>query len=279
MRTRIGSVLLALLLVTGCAGAEQNLRQPQTAQEGTPVLLLMNGKQVHAAIYDTVTGQAFLQLLPYSVSVSRAASDLCGAVSEVLPTDTTEARTEWKSGEIGWFGGLFSILCDHEEQFAQMPGIPIIGKINDGDMAYVTSLTGTVDITVTLEEQRPNGEEANENMLTIRVNDKVLTATLAQNSSAEALKALLAKGDMTIDMRDYAGMEKVGSLGTALPANDEQITTEAGDLILYQGSAFVIYYAPNAWNFTRLGRINDTSAAELKKILGSGNVSVTLSLP
>ncbi len=28
-------------------------------------------------------------------------------------------------------------------------------------------------------------------------------------------------------------MEKIGSLGTSLPRNDEQITTEPGDLILY----------------------------------------------
>jgi hypothetical protein len=79
-------------------------------------------------------------------------------------------------------------------------------------------------------------------------------------------------------MRDYGNMEKVGSLGTSLPRNDEQITTEPGDLILYQGSAFVIYYAPNSWNFTRLGKINGVTQEELKEILGTGDVEVTLSL-
>lgn len=79
-------------------------------------------------------------------------------------------------------------------------------------------------------------------------------------------------------MSDYGSMEKVGPLGQSLPTNNERITTRAGDLILYQGNQFVIYYAPNSWNFTRLGRINDVSAAELRNILGSGDVSVTLSL-
>lgn len=79
-------------------------------------------------------------------------------------------------------------------------------------------------------------------------------------------------------MRDYAGMEKVGAIGTDLPTNNEQITTEAGDLILYMGNAFVIYYAPNSWNFTRLGKINDITAEELKDILGEGDVQVMLSL-
>ena len=115
--------------------------------------------------------------------------------------------------------------------------------------------------------------------MNIQVGNRVLTATLAQNSSVDALKQALSKGPITINMRDYGSMEKVGSLGMDLPRNDEQITTEAGDIILYQGNAFVIYYAPNSWNFTRLGKINNVSAEELKEVLGDGNVSVMLSLP
>jgi hypothetical protein len=80
-------------------------------------------------------------------------------------------------------------------------------------------------------------------------------------------------------MRDYGSMEKVGSLVTDLPRNDQQITTEAGDIILYQGNAFVIYYAPNSWNFTRLGKIENVTSEKLKEILGDGNVTITLSLP
>lgn len=108
--------------------------------------------------------------------------------------------------------------------------------------------------------------------------DYIFTATLADNSSVEALKELLSEGPITIDMRDYGNMEKVGGLGTSLPRNDQQITTKPGDLILYQGNAFVIYYALNSWNFTKLGTINDVTQNELKEALGSGDVTVTLSL-
>ena len=76
----------------------------------------------------------------------------------------------------------------------------------------------------------------------------------------------------------YGNMEKVGPLGTSLPTNDEQITTQAGDIILYQGNNLVIYYAPNSYHFTRLGRINNVTAQGLRDILGDGSVSVTLSL-
>jgi hypothetical protein len=105
-----------------------------------------------------------------------------------------------------------------------------------------------------------------------------LTATLVDNSSTEALKELLAAGDITIDMSDYGGFEKVGSIGSNLPTNNVQITSEPGDLILYQGNQLVIFYAPNTWSYTRLGKINDVTQTELRSILGTGNVTVTLSL-
>ena len=117
------------------------------------------------------------------------------------------------------------------------------------------------------------------NRLNIQIGDTVLTATLVENSSVEALKEALSEAPISVNMRDYGSMEKVGSLGMDLPRNDEQIATEAGDIILFQGSAFVIYYAPNSWNFTRLGKINDVTAEELREILGDGTVTVTLSLP
>ena len=113
----------------------------------------------------------------------------------------------------------------------------------------------------------------------ITVNNKTeLIATLVDNSSTVALIKLLKDGPLTIAMSDYGNMEKVGPIGTTLPRNDEQITTEPGDIILYQGSALVIYYAPNSWNFTRLGKIDNTTQDDLKTILGEGDVTVTLEL-
>lgn len=115
--------------------------------------------------------------------------------------------------------------------------------------------------------------------LNIEVNGHLLTAELVDNSSTRALLELLADGAVTIDMRDYAGMEKVGSLPQTLPRNDEQINTDAGDLILYQGNSFVIYYDTNSWSLTRLGKINNVSKSELREILGDGNVTAVLTIP
>ncbi len=113
----------------------------------------------------------------------------------------------------------------------------------------------------------------------LTVGNRTLEVELSENTSVKALVKELSKGPVTVRMSDYGNMEKVGPLGQSLPRNDTQITTEAGDVILYQGNMLVIYYAPNSWSFTRLGKIKNDSAQSLKDILGDGDVTVVLSLP
>ena len=123
------------------------------------------------------------------------------------------------------------------------------------------------------ETTEPSQEEPT---LKITFGEYELRATFAQNSSAESFQELLAQGPVTIQMADYGGFEKVGPLGTTLPRNDQQITTEPGDVILYQGNQITLYYGTNAWNFTRLAKIDDPT--DLKAKLGEGTVEVTFSL-
>lgn len=121
-----------------------------------------------------------------------------------------------------------------------------------------------------------NSSSQEEPMLKITVGDQELLATFANNSSAEAFRDLLAQGPVTVSMDDYGGFEKVGSLGTTLTRNDTRITTQPGDVILYQGNQITIYYGTNTWNFTRLAKINDSTDLQAK--LGTGTVQVTFSL-
>ena len=132
-----------------------------------------------------------------------------------------------------------------------------------------------------VEEEPSQGEEETgmaQNLFYITAGDTTFTAVFADNSSAQALKELLEQGDLTLSMSDYGGFEKVGSLGSQLPQNNEQITTGPGDVILYQGSSITIYYDTNSWNFTRLGKIEDVTKEELLAALGEGDVEVTFSL-
>ena len=112
----------------------------------------------------------------------------------------------------------------------------------------------------------------------IQIGDNVFTATLAENSSVEALLELMADGSLTLSMSDYANMEKGADLGVTLPQNNEQMNTQAGDIILYQGRTFVIYYDTNSWSLTPIGKIDNVDTEELRAALGTGDVTVTLSL-
>lgn len=111
----------------------------------------------------------------------------------------------------------------------------------------------------------------------IQVGDTSLSATLADNSSAQAFADLLAQGPVAVEMADYGGFEKVGALPEALVQNNEAITTQPGDLILYQGQQVVIYYGENSYSLTRLGRIDGISQQDLMALLEPADVRVTFS--
>lgn len=131
----------------------------------------------------------------------------------------------------------------------------------------------------TEDNKNSDNMQMEENMkLYIKIDNKILTVALENNSSVNELVEKLKQEDITMEMSDYANFEKVGSIGFSLPRNDKNITTMPGDIILYQGNQITIYYDTNTWNFTKLGKIENITQKELKEILGNGDVTVTFSL-
>lgn len=112
-------------------------------------------------------------------------------------------------------------------------------------------------------------------VLVIEANGHTFYADFEDNSSADALKEKLSSGPLEIELHDYGHFEKVGSLPWSLPRNDESITTEPGDVILYQGDQITVYYDENTWNFTRLAKIGSVTREELLEAFGEGNMTVT----
>ncbi|MBR3271355.1 MAG: hypothetical protein IKI59_05465 [Clostridia bacterium] len=116
-----------------------------------------------------------------------------------------------------------------------------------------------------------------ETEMTVRINDTVVSVEWEDNESVAALRALMAEeGVLVIPMSMYGGFEQVGSLGTDLPRADEQTTTQAGDIVLYAGDQIVVFYGSNSWDYTRLGRITDQTAAQMKALLGNGDVTLMI---
>ena len=111
----------------------------------------------------------------------------------------------------------------------------------------------------------------------LKVGGNTMTASLTDNEATRELTKLLEQGDITIRMSDYGGFEKVGALPQSLPTSNTQITTEPGDIMLYQGHQMVIFYGSNSWSYTRLGKIDGATASNLRQFLGNGNITLTLS--
>lgn len=114
----------------------------------------------------------------------------------------------------------------------------------------------------------------------ITISGTTLPVIIENNAATRALVAALRESPLTFTASDYGGFEKVGSLGRSLLTSNAQLTTEPGDVILYNGSSVVLFYGSNSWSYTRLGKIQYPTLDELKSFLkaGGGDISVTLSL-
>ena len=116
-----------------------------------------------------------------------------------------------------------------------------------------------------------------DNDMQMMIGETPVTVAWEDNASVEALRALAAEG-LTIEMSMYGGFEQVGSIGQSLPRDDAQTTTTSGDIVLYSGNQLVVFYGSNSWAYTRLGHITDQTPEQMKALLGSGDVTITLSM-
>lgn len=110
----------------------------------------------------------------------------------------------------------------------------------------------------------------------IKVGDKEFTATLLDNPTAMALKAMLP---FTINMTELNENEKYFRLPNNLPTNASNPgTINSGDLMLWGPNTLVLFYGTfvTSYSYTKVGRINNP--AGLAAALGAGNVTVKMEL-
>ena len=114
------------------------------------------------------------------------------------------------------------------------------------------------------------------NQMIVKIGQETFAATLADNATATAFKAMLP---LKLNMEDVNANEKVASLPAKLPTNDANPKRiEAGDLLIWTSRSLVLFYKSfsTSYSYTKLGRIND--AAGLAAAVGSGNVTATFGL-
>ncbi len=117
-----------------------------------------------------------------------------------------------------------------------------------------------------------------DNQIRVTVGSSSFIVNLEDNETAKALREMIADEDLTISASNYGGFEKVCQLGKTLPRNDNQITTEAGDVMLYSGNQIVFFYGTNSWSYTKIGKVEASSIEELENVLSGSETEVILSL-
>ena len=120
------------------------------------------------------------------------------------------------------------------------------------------------------------GSVTKEKSMVMTIGSTDVPVTWDNNKAVEELNEL-ARSGLTISMSGYGGFEQVGSIGANLTEDDREITTSPGDIVLYNGNRLVVFYGSNTWDYTRLGKI-DLSKSELTKLLGNGDVTITLNV-
>ena len=123
-----------------------------------------------------------------------------------------------------------------------------------------------------------SGDDSIDDSVKVKINDNVFDVKLENNSATQELVKEVKKGNVTVTATEYGGFEKVGELGFSLPANDENVETNPGDIVLYQGDKVSLFYGSYSWSYTKLGKIDNVDSNKLKEVLGSGDVTLEFSL-
>ena len=154
------------------------------------------------------------------------------------------------------------------------------GDFQEDDVSQTQSgvETNTNESKEQAEMKKTDESTLADNQIRVTVGSSSFIVNLEDNETAKALREMLADEDLTISASNYGGFEKVCQLGKTLTRNDNQITTEAGDVMLYSGNQIVFFYGANSWSYTKIGKVEASSIEELESVLSGSETEVILSI-
>lgn len=108
----------------------------------------------------------------------------------------------------------------------------------------------------------------------ITIGNKIFTASLENNKTAEAFKNSLP---LTINMIELNGNEKYGELSNPLPtASKNPGKIDVGDLMLYGNQTLVLFYKSftTSYSYTNIAKLNHSEM--LYEAIGDGNLTIKI---
>ncbi len=256
---------LCLLGTTGFAEA---------ADAPARITLTVGDLVIPAVLNDNEAARDLLSRLPLAVTVSRGSVDFCGDIGQPLNYANDDFQEGFEYGDFMWMpdGNWFVFFTDEIEEYSHRHPWLVLGHMGE-EWEALREMSGTIRIELDRADT-----PVQENQILVQVGDQTRTATLADNDSAAAFKALLTQGPVTLSLHEYGGFEKVGPLGTRITANDTYINTVPGDIMLYQGNQVTVFYRANGWRYSTLAHIDGADEEDMRTFLGNGDPEVSFSL-
>ncbi len=278
IRIAAGSIILAAaVLLAGCGGGkkaaepaaettsevstgsgetskEQTLSYHQISQEEAKEMMAMDGTQI---IVDVRTQEEY------------DSGHIPGAIcipNESIGCDSPE--------ELPDYDQIILVYCrtgrrskEASQKLASMgyTNIYEFGGINDWTGEIVTEDgTGEPETepaeseTTEADSVTEDTDEKEDASMRLMIGETEVPVTREENASVEALREIISESPLTIQMSMYGGFEQVGPIGQRIDRDDQQTTTDYGDIVLYSGDQIVVFYGSNSWAYTRLGHIDLT---------------------
>ena len=144
-------------------------------------------------------------------------------------------------------------------------------------LGFVCCAGGCEMVTAQSTAPRTETEVQEEEAVTMKlyINDTEVPVVWENNAAVEALAADAGKGDIVVNMSMYGGNEQFGPLGKSYPANNRQVTTSNGDIVLFNNDQIVVFYGSNTWSYTKLGRLT-LPEDEVTELLSNGDITLRL---
>ena len=250
-------IILVMVIASGCGGDRQPAAEDQTPQYSRisqEEAVKMMGEETGYLIVDVRRPDEYAEgHIPDAINVPN--EEIADEMPEALPDKDQMLFLYCRTGRRS------------KEAASKLAGM---GYTNVYEFGGINDWKGKV-----VTEEQENLVKVTYDMK-MKIGDTEVSVDWEKNDAVDTLAKLTAGEWYEIDMSIYGGFEQVGAIGTQLPANDSQTTTEPGDIVLYSGNQIVVFYGSNSWAYTRLGHITDRSADELTELLGNGDVTISL---
>lgn len=132
---------------------------------------------------------------------------------------------------------------------------------------------GKINENIEKSTMTDTNAEKDNNIITVKIGNKVFSAQLYDNETAKAFYDMLP---LTFDMNELHGNEKYFNLKNSLPTDSTSVgEIRSGDIMLYGNNCLVLFYDSFSTNYsyTKIGSIE--TSTDLAETVGSGDITIT----